>query len=171
MRMLVLGAAIARQLGAGDKVQDPPHIEPAKTRPAGRASTTTSTRMTKQMRAGTKPELALRRDLHSRGFRYRADEKPEVDIRRTADMVFRRAKVAVFLDGCFWHGCAIHSRDTKSNTLWWREKIEANKTRDAETTELLEGRGWTVVRVWEHEPTSEAADRVETALRSKSDRP
>lgn len=165
----VLGAAIARHLGESDRIQGPPHIKPANTRLAGRASTTTSTRMTKQKRTGTKPELALRRELHSRGFRYRADAKPETDVNRTADMVFRKAKVAVFLDGCFWHGCGIHSRDTKSNTLWWRDKIAANKTRDAETTELLEGSGWTVIRVWEHEPTAEAADRVEAALRAKTD--
>lgn len=167
----VLGVAIARHLGEHDKVQELPVIEPATTRPAGRASTTTSTRMTKQKRTGTKPELALRRELHSRGFRYRADEKPEPDIRRTADMLFRKAKVAVFLDGCFWHGCEIHSRDTKSNTLWWRDKIEANKARDAETNDLLEKRGWTVIRVWEHEPTADAADRIEAALRAKAARP
>lgn len=121
--------------------------------------------MTKQKRTGTKPELALRKTLHARGLRYRVDNQPEADLRRTADLVFKSAKVAVFLDGCFWHGCEVHSRDTKSNTVWWREKIDANKLRDAETTRILQDRGWTVVRVWEHEPTEDAADRVEAMVR------
>lgn len=162
----VLGAAIAEQIGARKKVQALSPIMPAKTRPAGRASDVTSGRMAKQKRAGTKPELALRKALHARGFRYLVDHKPEDDLRRSADMVFKKAKVVVFLDGCFWHGCELHSRDTKSNKLWWREKIDANKLRDAETTRLLEARGWTVIRVWEHEPINDAADRVERALRA-----
>jgi DNA mismatch endonuclease, patch repair protein len=120
--------------------------------------------MTTQKRTGTKPELALRKALHARGLRYRVDKKPEADLRRSADMVFKSAKVAVFSDGCFWHGCEVHSRETKSNTVWWREKIEANQLRDAETTEALEARGWTVIRVWEHEATDEAADRVQEAV-------
>lgn len=161
----VLGAAIARQLGEGERVQSPPLVEPAVTRLAGRASATTSTRMSTQKRSGTKPELALRKALHARGLRYWAGAKPEADIRRSADMVFRGAKVAVFVDGCFWHGCELHSRDTKSNMLWWRDKIETNKKRDLETTGLLEDRGWTVVRVWEHVPTNEAADIVERVVR------
>lgn len=163
-----LGAAIAKQLGEGEKVQHPPLIEPSKRRPPGRPSTATRTRMSRQKRTGTKPELALRKVLHARGLRYRVDEKPEADLRSTADMVFKSAKVAVFSDGCFWHGCEVHSRQTKSNTLWWREKIEANQVRDAETTEALEARGWTVIRIWEHEDTDQAANRVQEAVQGQA---
>lgn len=162
----VLGVTIAEKLGRQSNVTPLSPIEPAKARPAGRASERTHIRMTRQKRTGTKPELALRKALHARGFRYKVDHKPEPDIHRSADMVFVAARVIVFLDGCFWHGCEIHSRDTKSNTLWWREKIDANKQRDAETTKLLEERKWTVIRVWEHEPIDAAADRVEQAVRA-----
>jgi DNA (cytosine-5)-methyltransferase 1 len=163
----VLGVAIAKQIAPSSRPKPPPIIAPAKVIPAGRASTSTRSRMTKQRRAGTKPELALRRELHRRGLRYSVDQKPEADVRRSADLLFKKAKVAVFLDGCFWHGCELHSRDTKSNTVWWREKIDTNKARDVETTMLLELRGWTVVRVWEHEAVEIAADRVEALVRQK----
>lgn len=162
----VLGVAIAKQIAPESRPKAPPLVTPARLAPAGRASAATRSRMTRQRRTGTKPELALRKVLHKRGLRYAVDRKPEPDVRRSADLVFKAAKVAVFLDGCFWHGCELHSRDTKSNTLWWRDKIDANKARDMETTKLLEARGWTVVRVWEHEVIDEAADRVEAAVRS-----
>jgi DNA mismatch endonuclease (patch repair protein) len=74
----------------------------------------------------------------------------------------------VFLDGCFWHGCPTHFRDTKSNTKWWADKIAANKQRDAETNELLAAAGWQVVRVWEHEDPAEAAERVHEAVRART---
>ena len=165
----VLGSAIAAQIEETDslRVRLAPVIHPAVKRPAGRATAETRKRMTTQKRTGTKPELALRRALHARGLRYRVDAKPLPDLRRTADLVFGTAKVAVFLDGCFWHGCELHSRETKSNTLWWRDKIDANKKRDAETTAVLEERGWGVVRIWEHEGIEVAARRVTEMVASR----
>jgi DNA mismatch endonuclease (patch repair protein) len=122
-------------------------------------------RMRRQGKRDTKPETLLRKQLQGRGLRYRINAKPIPDLRRTADLVFRQSKIAVFVDGCFWHGCPEHSRPTKSHTKWWAEKIDANRRRDAETTALLEQAGWAVLRVWEHEDPATAADRVEAAVR------
>jgi DNA mismatch endonuclease, patch repair protein len=116
----------------------------------------------------TPHELALRRELHSRGLRYRVDVRPVPSIRRRADVVFRGVKVAVFADGCFWHGCPEHISWPKANARWWREKIATTKARDANTDERLLAAGWTVLRIWEHEGTIEAADRVEAVVRSRS---
>lgn len=109
----------------------------------------------------TAPEMALRRELHRRGLRYRVDYP--VLPRRRADIVFTKARVAVFVDGCFWHGCPEHGTWPQNNAEWWRTKIEANRARDANTDERLRADGWTVVRVWEHEDAPSAAARVEHA--------
>ncbi len=85
--------------------------------------------------------------------------------RRKVDIVFPKAQVAVFVDGCFWHGCPEHARETKSNTLWWADKIAANKARDAETTGALRDAGWIVERVWEHENPLQAANRLARLVR------
>jgi DNA mismatch endonuclease (patch repair protein) len=108
----------------------------------------------------TRPELALRSKVHQLGLRYRVAARPLPTIRRTADLVFTRAHVAVFLDGCFWHGCADHYRPSQRHEDFWREKIEQNRERDAETDMKLRQAGWTVVRVWEHENTELAAARI-----------
>jgi DNA mismatch endonuclease, patch repair protein len=108
----------------------------------------------------TQPELALRSRVHELGLRYRVAAKPLPSIRRTADLVFTRARVAVFLDGCFWHGCPDHHRPSQRNEEFWREKIARNRERDAETDKLLEEAGWTVVRIWEHEEPELAALKV-----------
>jgi DNA mismatch endonuclease (patch repair protein) len=79
---------------------------------------------------------------------------------RTADIVFPRRRVAVYLDGCFWHGCPIHGTWPKLNADWWRAKIEANKCRDKDTDARLRSAGWMVIRVWEHENLEAAANRV-----------
>jgi DNA mismatch endonuclease (patch repair protein) len=89
-------------------------------------------------------------------------------LRREADIVFLRAKVAVFVDGCFWHGCPIHGSAPKRNDAFWRDKILGNQVRDAETDSALAASGWKVVRVWEHETGAEAADRVEAVVRDRS---
>lgn len=115
----------------------------------------------------TTPELALRRELHRRGLRYRVDYP--VLPRRKADIVFTKARVAVFVDGCFWHGCPEHGTWPKNNAEWWRAKIEANRARDADTDERLRAEGWKVIRVWEHEEPAAAAERV-TALASECGR-
>jgi DNA mismatch endonuclease (patch repair protein) len=92
-----------------------------------------------------------------------------VPARRRADVIFPRVGVAVFVDGCFWHGCPEHASWPKANADWWREKIEANRARDRDTDRRLAEAGWTVVRVWEHEDPTTAADRVESAVRRKLD--
>ncbi|MEV4474192.1 very short patch repair endonuclease [Nonomuraea sp. NPDC049504] len=108
----------------------------------------------------TKPELALRRAVHALGLRYRVATRPISALRRTADLVFPRIRVAVFLDGCFWHGCPRHHTVAKTNASFWAEKVRRNRERDQETDRLLADAGWSVVRVWEHEDPSEAAQRV-----------
>lgn len=106
----------------------------------------------------TKPELQVRRLVHAAGLRYRVSAKPEKDLRRTADLLFRRAHVAVLIDGCFWHGCPHHHQAPKANAAFWSDKIAANRVRDAETTRLLTERGWSVLRFWEHEIRAGAQD-------------
>ena len=121
--------------------------------------------MQAQPRRDTAPELALRRELHRAGFRYRVDFAPLAGLRRRADLVFTRARVAVFVDGCFWHGCDQHGRRAHQLNAWyWPEKIERNRRRDADTDERLTAAGWTVVRIWEHEPVAAAASRVAGAV-------
>lgn len=108
----------------------------------------------------TKPELALRRAVHALGLRYYVNRRPIKAVRRTADLLFPRLRLAVFLDGCFWHGCPEHHTVAKTNADFWAEKVATNRRRDAGTNELLRQAGWTVVRVWEHEPAGMAAARI-----------
>lgn len=119
-------------------------------------------------RRDTAPELALRRELHRRGLRYRLQVKVPGNNRRTIDVAFTRARVAVFVDGCFWHGCPEHGTSPRANSEWWRWKIQRNQERDADTTRLLDDAGWTVVRLWEHRDAKDSADAVETALRRRT---
>lgn len=115
----------------------------------------------------TAPELALRRELHRRGLRYRVNMRPIKAVRRTADVVFTRCKVAVFLDGCFWHGCPEHYRAPAANDDYWSAKLKRNVARDVQVNDLLHEQGWTVVRVWEHEPVEQAVARIESVVRSR----
>lgn len=121
-------------------------------------------RMRQQRRRDTAPEMALRRRLHALGFRYRVDA-PLPMMRRRADLLFSSARVAVFVDGCFWHCCPEHGTQPVSNASWWAVKLVANVDRDRDTDRCLASLGWTVVRVWEHEPPAAAAERVAEALR------
>lgn len=114
----------------------------------------------------TKPELRLRRLLHAQGFRYRVCHKPLPGSRLTADIVFTRSKVVVFLDGCFWHGCPEHFKLPKRNADYWRSKIGRNRNRDALFDQQLATEGWTVVRAWEHEDLESVGDKVRIAVRS-----
>lgn len=136
-------------------------------RPSSGESWATSAGTRRSMRANkgrdTKPELALRRAVHALGLRYRVSSRPVPEVRRTADLVFTRAHVAVFLDGCFWHGCPEHHSVAKSNAEYWSTKVETNRRRDRQTDELLEAAGWEVIRVWEHEDSNAAAARVRDA--------
>jgi DNA mismatch endonuclease, patch repair protein len=115
-------------------------------------------------RRDTAPELRLRRALHRRGHRYRVDHQPLPGLRRRADVVFTRWRVAVFVDGCFWHGCPAHGTQPRANADYWRAKIDRNVERDRETDDLLVEAGWSVVRVWEHVSTESAVERIEVAL-------
>jgi DNA mismatch endonuclease (patch repair protein) len=120
--------------------------------------------MSAQRRRDTKPEIALRRELHRRGLRYFVDRAPVKGVRRRADLVFPRRKVAVFVDGCFWHSCPQHATFPKNNAQWWTDKLAANVVRDRDTDARLAEQGWTVIRVWEHEDPLVAAERVQKAL-------
>lgn len=121
-------------------------------------------RMVAQRTRDTRPELLLRRALHAAGYRYRLNVKVQGAPRRTIDIAFPRQKVAVMVDGCFWHGCPEHSVPPKHNATWWAEKLASNRARDIETTGLLHDAGWTVVRIWEHESVAAAMDTLGTVL-------
>ncbi|MEW1831201.1 very short patch repair endonuclease [Streptomyces sp. NPDC088196] len=108
----------------------------------------------------TRPELALRRAVHRLGLRYRVASRPLPELRRTADLVFTRVRVAVFLDGCFWHGCPAHHTISKSNSGYWTAKVARNRTRDQDTNRRLQEAGWVVLRIWEHEDPQAAAQQV-----------
>lgn len=121
-------------------------------------------RMVAQRTRDTAPELMLRRALHAAGYRYRLNVKVPGAPRRTIDIAFTRHQLAVMVDGCFWHGCPEHSVPPKHNAAWWAEKLARNRQRDIETTALLQRAGWTVIRVWEHEPVAVALAKVRSAL-------
>ncbi|ULP49700.2 MULTISPECIES: very short patch repair endonuclease [Mycolicibacter] len=114
----------------------------------------------------TKPELAVRRLVHGMGLRYRVDFPPLPSNRRMrADLVFTRARVAVFIDGCFWHGCPEHHTVARTNAEFWATKVSGNRTRDERTNAVLNEAGWTVLRFWEHEDPSAAARAIRDAVR------
>lgn len=115
----------------------------------------------------TAPEKALRSALHKKGLRFRVDEKTIRELNRKADIVFRSAKVAVFVDGCFWHGCPIHGTKAKSNAEFWENKIRQNKERDADTNKRLNKIGWKVIRVWEHEDPEKISDKIYRIVRQR----
>jgi DNA mismatch endonuclease, patch repair protein len=112
----------------------------------------------------TRPELAIRSELHRRGFRYRVDARPVTTLRCKADIVFRPKKVAVFVDGCFWHGCPDHGTSPRTNAGYWRAKIGRNVERDRANEAVLVAAGWTVIRIWEHESPGDAAERIGRVL-------
>lgn len=114
-------------------------------------------------RRDTGPEMRIRRVLHRRGFRYRVDVAPIEGVRRRADLVFTRARIAVFVDGCFWHGCSEHYIEPKANSEYWKSKISTNQSRDDETNRILGDSGWLVIRAWEHEDIEEVAERISAA--------
>jgi len=116
-------------------------------------------------RTNTKPETALRSALHRAGLRFRKDYRldlPEGRVR--PDIVFTKARVAVFIDGCFWHCCPEHGRQPTVNTGYWSPKLERNVERDQRNTVALERAGWTVVRIWEHQDLADSTETVEKAV-------
>ena len=118
----------------------------------------------------TKPEVAVRSAVHALGMRYRVSTRPLADFRRTADLVFRCARVAVFVDGCFWHGCPAHHAPPKTNAGYWSAKIQGNKHRDRDTTERLRKEGWTVLRFWSHEEPTSVAAQIANVVRNEQQR-
>lgn len=117
----------------------------------------------------TSPELAVRRLLHAAGLRYRVDIAPVPGLRRRADIVFSRQRVAVFIDGCFWHGCREHGPIRfGTNAEYWLTKIEQNRARDVDTTAKFEANGWRVLRFWSHVDPIEAATTVVSLVREQA---
>lgn len=129
------------------------------------ASPAVRRRMQATPQRNTRPELALRRELHHLGLRYRIHRRPVAHLRREADVVFVRARVAVFIDSCFWHGCPEHASWPAENAAWWRAKIAATRERDRDTNVRLRKEGWTVVRVWEHDDPRHAAREISVLVR------
>lgn len=130
----------------------------------GSSSPALSARMSTAKRRDTAPEMLLRRELHRRSLRYRVVTKVPGNNRRTIDIAFPRQRLAVFVDGCFWHSCPEHGTQPSTNSGWWTTKLKANRDRDADTDRLLAEAGWQVLRIWEHETPADAADRVVEAL-------
>jgi len=148
----------------GERTQNPAAI--AATSPRSWASSTAVRRVMQGNKSrDTVPEIAVRRAVYAMGMRYRVAARPLADLRRTADLLFRRSKVAVFIDGCFWHGCPAHHSPPKTNAGYWTQKIEGNRARDASTTQLLRAEGWTVLRFWSHEEPKSVADRIANVIR------
>jgi len=133
-------------------------------------ATSAATRKTMQAcRDGqTRPEVALRSALFRMGLRFRVVSRPFSGVRMTADVLFPRLRVAIFVDGCFWHGCPDHLVHARTNAVYWDMKISSNRARDRATDRMLQDRGWTSVRVWEHEDTNVAALRIASLVRQQS---
>ena len=132
-------------------------------RPAA-SSASVRSRMSRQRRRDTQPELLVRQILHSRAVRYRVNTAPEPGMRCKPDIVWRGLRLAVFMDGCFWHGCPVHATSPKANKAWWARKLDDNVQRDLRTNSDLAARGWTVLRFWEHEQPGDVADTICVAL-------
>lgn len=113
------------------------------------------------------PEIRLRQELHHRGLRFRVNVR---GLPGTPDVAFTRARIAVFVDGCFWHGCPIHATLPKNNREWWQAKFDATRERDARKDKDLETLGWRVIHVWEHEDPGEAADEIHRLWKGRVDR-
>jgi DNA mismatch endonuclease (patch repair protein) len=128
------------------------------------SSSKVSSRMQRQRSRDTEIEVALRSALHKKGLRFRIHRRPLPSLRREADIVFPSARVAVFVDGCFWHGCLEHASWPAANAEWWRAKIEANRKRDEDTDRKLEAAGWKAVRIWEHVPIEAGVGKVLAAV-------
>lgn len=124
--------------------------------------------MRRVRRRNTKPELLLRRELHRRGLRFRVDY---AGLPGRPDVALTKVKIAVFVDGCFWHGCPIHATYPKHNEEWWATKLARNRERDREVDEKLWGLGWLALRYWTHDEVDEMADEIEDVWRDLSGLP
>lgn len=123
--------------------------------------------MRAQRERDTGIERALRSLLHRQGLRFRVHRRVLAGLRREVDLVLPRSRVAVFVDGCFWHGCPHHGTWPKNNGTFWKAKIMGNMERDRDTDQRLEAAGWKVVRVWEHELAADAAERIKTVVQRR----
>jgi DNA mismatch endonuclease, patch repair protein len=139
------------------------HKGPAQAKPPA-SSARVSAQMSRMPRKNSTPELALRQALHRRGLRYRL----HAPLPGKPDVVFSARKLAVFVDGCFWHACPMHGSVPKNNRQWWQEKLAATVLRDRRKDAALAALGWATIHVWEHERPEEAAERVVVALRTRS---
>ncbi|WP_245878286.1 very short patch repair endonuclease [Streptosporangium subroseum] len=144
---------------------EPPVAKPKRAYPRA-SSEGRSRNMRANRRSDTKPEIALRKALHARGYRYRKDFRLDLPggVRVRPDIVFTARKVAVFVDGCFWHVCPVHGREPTSNEWYWTPKLRRNVERDRTADAALTASGWQVVRLWEHEPLPSAVETVATAI-------
>ena len=139
----------------------------AASRRAAPSTPEASRRMQRVRQQNTSAEAALRRELYARGLRYRVQVPVLTKPRRIADVAFSGLRIAVFIDGCFWHGCPQHATWPKANADFWRSKILANRERDRDTDHRLREDGWAVVRAWAHEAPSAIATRVVNMVRSR----
>ena len=113
--------------------------------------------MSKQPSKGTKPELLLASELHRRRFKVILND---VMLPGRPDLVLPNQKIAIFVHGCFWHGCPKHGTTPKHNRKWWKAKIESNKKRDRRNARKLRQLGWSVYQIWEHENPQTALWRL-----------
>lgn len=129
------------------------------------SSNEVSKRMRRNLRSGTRPEIALRSELHARGLRFRKDYPLRLADRTIRpDVVFSKTRVAVFVDGCFWHCCPLHGTKPRVNRDYWGPKLDRNIARDRLVSKLLDDEGWVVIRAWEHEASEDVAQRVVEAI-------
>jgi DNA mismatch endonuclease, patch repair protein len=142
----------------------------SETRPVPSSAAVTA-RMRIQRRKDTQAEILVRKDLFARGARYRVNYPVPTSRRRTIDIAFTRAKVAVFIDGCFWHGCPEHGTSPQANREWWAAKIAGNKDRDVATAARLTELGWLVLRFWEHEDPAHVASLITAEVLCRTDGP
>lgn len=147
-----------------------PGLPTSKLGPAPKASNHVARRTMEANRSrDTRPEILLRSALHRRGLRFRKNALVKTaDLSVRVDVLFPRQHVAVFVDGCFWHGCPLHLAWPKANAAWWQAKIEGNQARDRRVDAGLTGTGWSVVRVWEHEAPEHAADTIHRIVNSSA---
>jgi DNA mismatch endonuclease, patch repair protein len=129
------------------------------------SSAETRARMQSVRQRDNASERQIRSLLHKLGFRFRTHRAVVPGLRRNADLVFVSARIAVFIDGCFWHSCPLHRTIPKTNKKWWVTKLAANQLRDIDTNAKFKKHGWKVVRIWEHEDPNKAALRIASAVR------
>ncbi|ARU51408.1 very short patch repair endonuclease [Cellulosimicrobium cellulans] len=137
----------------------------------GASSAAVSRRMSTARRRDTRPELDVRKRLHAQGLRYRVQFPVPGLARRTIDIAFTKTKVAVFVDGCFWHSCPEHGTIPRANSEWWANKLRRNAARDVETTEVLAAAGWRVLRFWEHTDPDTIVAKINSTLVRAAHRP